>query len=364
MVAKGSLKSANPEAVTQVQEWLKLQLQKHVVPRLSDVWKYAVESVRPRLTKQQVSEIVRLNRHYQQMMPQQRIAKRARKYRPIVTNSLGYMHGDLGFFPVDEHTSTPPRFRAGFLVLVDTLSRYTYLEALWNNRKAEAIIKALKKILDRHAKRKAYPIRGISFDLERSVLSKKVQTFLADNHIKFTGFKFSDSKAKFAENAIKLVRQKMTVLRKHYENKKPWWVLLDDVEKMLNNRTLHINNSALPYTPADVNQSNVHSFVTALQDKSPAHFFAQFRIDPSLVQFKYQIGDYVKAKTIVTSSSVLGEKRSTHQLTDETFLIVSLAPYVNAEGNLGIAYMCKDIQSEIVHEFNEQDLAKAEPSWE
>lgn len=364
MAAKGGLAAANAESVAQVQEWIKMQLQKRVVPRFIDVWQYSAQFVRPKLTKKQVSEVMRLNKHYQQMMPQQRIAKRARKYRPIITNSLGYMHGDIGFFPLSEHYATPPRYRAGFLVLVDTLSRYTYLEPLLNNRKAPAIIKALDKIIERHTERAQYHIRGLSFDLERSVMSNKVQQYLAQQDITFTAFKLSNSKAKFAENAIKLVRQKVDVLEKHDNYAKPWWVRLPDVEAMLNNRVLQINGSQVPFTPASIGPSNVDAFVEAIQERSTPHYFGQFRIDPSLVQFKFQIGDFVKAKTIVTSSSVLGDKRSTHQLTEETFLIVFLSPYVNAEGNLGIAYLCKDIESETVHEFNEQDLAKVEPSWE
>lgn len=364
MDVKGSgVGEPHVEAVEQLQHWLRGQLMQKNVPRLHDVWKYAQANVRPKLSRKQVATVVRLNKHYLQVMPQQRIPKRSRKYRPIITNALGYMHGDVGFFSVQSHYPTPPKYRAGFLVLVDVLSRLVYLEVLHFNRKAPAIIAALKKILDRHNKTHDYPIRGLSFDLERSVISNKMQKFLHQHHIKFTSFKLSQSKAKFAENAIRLVRQKMDVLEKHNEYKQRWWNLLDDVEKMLNNRPIMINNALLPFTPAQVTGKNVHELIAAIQQRSPAHYFSQFNIDPRLVQFKYRIGDYVKAKTIVTSSSVLGLKRSVHQLTVETFIIVQRKPYFNRDSNIGVAYLCKDINSEVVHEFNEEDLALVEPSW-
>lgn len=356
--------AAQAEAVEQLKHWIRVQIQQHNnVPRMLDVWKYAQNNIRPKLSRKQVSSIVRLNKNYQQVVPQQRIPKRARKYRPILTNSLGYMHGDIGYFSTNAHYPTPITFRAGFLVLVDILSKVVYLEILRKNRKADAIIAALQKIFKRHKQLHNYPIRGLSFDLEVSVMSKKVQQFLAKHHIKFTSFKLSNSKAKFAENAIKLVRQKIDVLEKHHNYKMPWWKLLPDVEKMLNNKSIAINNAILPFTPSDINENNVDQYLAALQLRSPVQYFGQFNVDPRVVQFKFKIGDFVKAKTIVTSSSVLGEKRSTHQLTEETFLIVHQKPYINRNNNIGCSYLCKDIKTETVHEFNEEDLVLAEPVW-
>lgn len=358
------MSSAQKEAVEQLKNWIRLQIQQNNnVPRMLDVVRYANKNIRPKLNRKQISSIVRLNKNFQQVMPQQRVAKRAGKYRPIITNTLGYMHGDIGFFSTNANYSTPITFRAGFLVLVDILSKFVYLEILRKNRKAEAIIAALERIFKRHKKLHNYPIRGLSFDLEGSVMSKKVQQFLANHHIKFTSFKLSSSKAKFAENAIKLVRQKIDVLEKHHHYKMPWWKLLPDVEIMLNHRPIVINNAVLPFTPSEINESNVQQYLTALQLRSPVHYFSQFNVDPRVVQFKYKIGDFVKAKTIVTSSSVLGEKRSTHQLTEETFLIVYQKPYINRNSEISCSYLCKDIKTEFVHEFNEEDLVIAEPTW-
>lgn len=361
------LASANKEAVEQLKHWLRQQLQEKSVPRLADVWQYAQNNVRPKLTKKQVSTLLRLHKDYLQVMHQQRAVSRSRKYRPIITNALGYMHGDIGFFSVNDRYPTPPTFRAGYLVLVDILSRRVYLEVLKKRRNADAVIKALEKILDRV---KDYPIKGISFDLEPSIISKKVQSFLAKNHIKFTPFKFSNTKAKFAENAINRVRKRIEVLEKHALEKTPkekqtWWKLLRDVEKMLNNKPIMIENALLPFTPAGINPSNVENFIASVQLRSPAQYFGQFNIDPRLVQFKFKIGDYVKAKTIVTSASVLGDKRSTHQLTKETFIIVHIKPYYTKNQTLGIAYLCKDIEADSanIYEFNEEDLAIVEPQW-
>lgn len=357
------LASAHPDALQQLKQWIILQLQNKHVPRLADVWQYAQQHIRPKLSKKQVSLLLRLNKKFLQVMPQQRNPNRSRKYRPIVTSALGYMHGDIGFFPLSSHYSTPPTYRAGFLVLVDILSRSVYLEALLKNRKGPAIIRALEKIFQRHRKAHNYPILGISFDKEKSILSKQVQSFLQKNHIKFNAFSFTSSKAKFAENTIARVRKKMQVLEEYYNYEKPWWKLLTDVEIMFNTKPVMINGSLLPYSPSSITNDNVADYLASIQLKSPAHYFSQFNLDPELVQFKFQIGDYVKAKTIITSSALLGNKRSTHQLTPETFVVIFKKPYITRAATLGIAYLCKDVESESVQEFNEEDLALAEPLW-
>jgi hypothetical protein len=59
-------------------------------------------------------------------------------------------------------------------------------------------------------------VRGISFDQERSVVGKVVQAHLRERKIKFTAFKNSKSKAKFAEGAIRLVRTLEARLERKY----------------------------------------------------------------------------------------------------------------------------------------------------
>lgn len=365
-MANGEIKRDINASVEKLQSWIRQELKnKSSVPRLSDMVLYAKTNIKePKLTKQQITSVARLNKHYQMVMPQQRIVKRSRKYRPVITSSLGYFHGDLGFFSINDKYPTPPSFRAGFLVLVDVLSRYVYLQVLIKNRQADAIIKALEKIFQRHKQKHAHPIRAISFDQENSVMSKQVQAYLKKHYIQFKPFKFTSSKAKFAENMIKIVRQKMDILEKETEYRRPWWTMLDEIETMLNHQPIMINNQMTSFTPAQINEENVLQFLDQLQNKSPAHYFGQFNIDPGLVKFKFSIGDIVKVKTIIVSSQVLGEKKSTHQLTKEDFVIVYRQPYIRRDLTIGILYTCKELDaSEGLHQFDESELSISEPTW-
>ena len=109
-------------------------------------------------------------------------------------------------------------FQSGYLAAKDVLLRYVYLVVLKKNRKAASIISAFETLLALHqAAGHTHPIRSISFDRERSVVSKEVQSFLKSKNIKFTSFKMSKSKAKHAENLIKLVRTDVARLERFHQ---------------------------------------------------------------------------------------------------------------------------------------------------
>lgn len=97
---------------------------------------------------------------------------------------------------------------------------------------------------------------------------------------------------------------------------------------------------------------------------SPAHFFSQFSLNPSLVKFKFPVGSFVRAKLVVTSSAVVGEKRSATNLTAESFGVVEQIPYVARDLSVGRAYKCRDLKSGQVEIFDEQDLVLTVPDYE
>ena len=145
---------------------------------------------------------------YQMNMPQQRMAGHARMYRPVVVNELGHWHADIGYFSINKDYEMPVNYRAGYLVAKDVLSRMIYATPLIKNRKADSIITVFKKLFAMHSEMHPdVPVRSISFDRETSVMSKKVQSFLNDEGIAFRAFQMSSSKAKFAEGAIRQIRQ-------------------------------------------------------------------------------------------------------------------------------------------------------------
>jgi hypothetical protein len=185
-------------------------------------------------------------------------------YRPIVSTNLDYLHCDLGFF------ETPTTFRSGYLVAKDVSSRFVYLVPLRKNSKADSIISALKALRTMHqAAGHLHPILGISFDTEQSVVGKVVQAYLEENRIKFTAFRNSKSKAKFAKGAIRLVRtlvarleQKNKSGKKSGEGPAPrrWWNLLGEVATILNRQEIVGGRKRTGFAPADINSDNYGNF--------------------------------------------------------------------------------------------------------
>jgi hypothetical protein len=216
-----------------------------------------------------------------------------------------------------------------------------------------------------------HPILGISFDRERSVVGKVVQAYLREKRIKFTAFRNSKSKAKFAEGAIRLVRTLVARLeRKYNQGRKAkggpaprrWWNLLGEVAAILNRQEIVVGGKRTGFAPADVSSENYDDFLSALYKAAPAYSAAQFAIDPRHARFKFSVGDYVRAKLIATSSAAIGEKRSETNLTDSAFKIVKAYPFVSRRLGLGNEYLCVDTRTGQEDKFQESDLVITDPA--
>jgi len=344
-------------------EWVNEQHRtKFYVPRLSDVIKYAYTTLGyHQLTQSAISRRLRLHPAYHMNSSQKRTYHRGKRYRPIIVNTLGTLHGDIGFFAVTRDYETPARYRGGYLILKDVLSRFLYVAILNKNRSADSIIRGFKQILDKHNQQfgpDGHRIKSISFDRETSVMSKKVQAFLQENNISFHPFKYSASKSKMAENAIRLIR---TDMKRLAQPKKGfyWWNLMDKIVDGLNQKEIVINKKRLGWAPADINKSNMHRFLRDLDNADPAHYFGQFEVATHLVKFKFPVGSVVRPKLIVTSSAVIGEKRSEINLEQDPFLIVEHIAYVNAQLEASPAYRCMNTHTREEEIFDENDLAES-----
>jgi hypothetical protein len=344
-------------------EWVSdvINLKKNV-PRLADVIKYAYLTLGFRqLSTSAIARRLRLHPAYHMNSLQKRSYHKGKRYRPIIVNTLGYLHGDIGFFSVTREYETPLKYRGGFLVLKDVLSRFLYVSILNKNRTADSIIRAFENIFKKHTEifgPQGHKIKSIAFDRETSVMSKKVQNFLLDNNISFHAFKYSASKSKMAENAIRLIRTDMKRLTKP-EKGFYWWNLMDDVVDGLNKKEIVINKKHLGWTPAEINTTNVHRFRQDLDNADPTHYFSQFEIARHQVKFKYSVGDIVRPKLIVTSSAVIGEKRSEVNLEKDPFLITEQIAYVNRQLEAAPAYRCINQHTREEEIFDEHDLAES-----
>ncbi len=362
MASGSGEKQAREQELTVLMEWVTQQLENNIVPRVDDVVKYAYLSLGYRqLTRSAIAKRLRLHPAYLMNSSQKRINHRWKRYRPIITNTLGNLHGDIGFFSVTREYETPARYRGGFLILKDVLSRFLYVAILHKNRNADSMIKAFQKIFMQHADAfgpDGHKIKSIAFDRETSVMSKKVQDFLAANNISFHPFKYSGSKSKMAENAIRLIRTDLKRLVAERKQKE-WWKLMGDVVRQLNGKEIIINRKHLGWNALDVNKDNLNQFLQDLEKADPARYFGQFQIASHQVKFKFPVGTIVRPKLIVTSSAVIGEKRSEINLEKDPFVITEQIAYVNARLEGAPAYRCVNQRTREEEIFDEHDLAES-----
>jgi len=349
--------------------WVTQQLAlRKSVPRFSDVLQYAYGDRGYRhLKRADIIRRLRLHPAYLMNSSQQRGRSRWKRYRPILANSLGMLHGDIGYFALKREYETPITFRAGFLVLKDILSRFTYVVILKRNKSAPSMVNAFQTILDQHKQffgPQGHRIISIAFDQERSVMSNQMQQFFRDNNIAFHPFEYTASKSKFAEGAIRLVRTEMARLLNAHP-KMHWWNLLQEVVDNLNSKPIYINNKRLmrtekePWRPRDVTKESVVDFCFDLYNADPSKYFGQFNLSPQGMRFKFPIGTIVRPKLLITSSVVVGEKRSEINLESDTFVVTQHIPYVNARTEAARAYRCLHQASQKEEIFDENDLAES-----
>ena len=351
-------------------DWVSERVHQGDVLRTSDVVsQYMQETVpsdggiggagrRRLLTRKDIAEALRLHPVYLMNSSQERGARFHRRYRPILTNSLGHLHADLGFEPLRRHYETPKRFRSGYLVAKDVLSRFTYVVILRGSKSADSLIGALKELLKQHEN--AFPgghrILSLSFDRETAIMGKKVQQFLQDENISFHPFIFTSSKSKHAEGAIKLIRK--TLARMEVDRPGvPWWRLMEDVVASLNHNPIVVDGKRLNYRPVDVNKYNLADFLGQLHKAKPSYFFGQFDVDPRMVNFKFSVGDLVRPKLLAISSAVVGEKRSAQSLANTVFEVDQQIAYVDQKHSVGRAYRCTNVETGETQVFDQKDIA-------
>ena len=353
-----------------VMEWVSERISTFSdIPRVDDVVQHAYAILGYRdLKRSEIAKRLRLHPAYLMSSSQKRGPKRWKRYRPIIANTLGMLHGDLGYFSVKREYETPVTYRAGFLVLKDVLSRFTYVVILRRNKSAESMVRAFTDILQQHKQiygPLAHNIKSIAFDQETSVMSRKVQEFLQENNIAFHAFKYTASKSKMAEGAIRLIRTTMARLLQQHPEKR-WWQVLDNVVSILNSQPIRIHGKALRrsngesvWRPRDVTVETLSEFRRDLLKADPAQFFGQYDISPRLVNFKFPVGTVVRPTLLVTSSAVVGEKRSEVSLEQDSFVVTEQLAYVNARFEVGRAYRCVNRRNQQEEIFDERDLAES-----
>jgi len=345
--------------------WVTEQVERNNPPRFSDVIEYAYRNLGfIGLPKSAIVRALRLHPAYLMSAPQKLKNKRWNKNRPIIAKNLGYLHGDIGFFAVTRDYETPKRFRSGFLICKDILSRYTYISVLDTTRDAASMVKALTSIFAQFQKQNpTLQVRSLAFDKERSVMGNLVQNFLKENQVSFHPFQNTKSKSKMAEGEIRIIRNQIRKMR--YNKEQRWWRIIDQAVASLNQQPIRLNNKFIKmkngqyYTPANVNEDNVQDFISKIEKAVPAYYFNQFMVNPNLVNYKFQVGTFVRQKLIASSSAVIGEKRSDIALGNTIFVIKKLMAYVSKALTVEPLYLVENINNSQDQEaFDEDEIAE------
>lgn len=343
-------------SLAKLKQWLDKQLTLGSAPRTQDIIEHSLRS-QLGLSRGEIRRMVRLDPSYVDNSHQQRDPLSSRKERPILTNTLGMLHCDLAFFPVVREYKTPKTFRHGFLVAKDILSRYTYIDLLKASKTAKTLVKSLKRIFHHHDKvHPDYPVLSLAWDKEPGMRSEEMRVFLKERHIKRVFFQESRSKSKMAENCIRLIRTKAARLMKKLP-KRMWWRILPRIMQDLNEEEIVVGGKRTGYSPRDIDTTNVRDFIRKLQKAVPAYYFSQFKTVPSFVKFRFNLGDIVRAKSVLASSQVLGTKRSQLNLQPQTYEIVLREPFTTKDLHNRPLYRCRNTHSGDIEIFSEQDIA-------
>ena len=347
-------------------EWVTAQVKKNDPPRTSDVIDYCYRILGfTQLKQSAIRNALRLHPAYIMNSQQSKRRKRWNKFRPIVVKMLGCLHGDIGFFPTTREYETPARFRSGFLVCKDVLSRYTYVAILNKTRDADSMVKAFSDIMAQYKiQNGGDSIVSLAFDKERSVVGNKFQKLLSDNNISFHAFQNTSSKSKMAEGEIRIIRNQIAKMKFNKEQR--WWLLLKPAVAALNNQPIRVQNKVLVdpstgqyFTPARVNASNVKTFISQLEKAVPAYNFNQFMVDPKLLNFKFKVGSFVRQKLVASSSAAIGEKRSDVALGGTVYEVKRLLAYVSKALTSEKLYIVVNVQDSADQEaFDEDEIAE------
>lgn len=341
-----------------INQFIEENFKRGEVARVVDILDFAYRN-KLSVKKSQILKALKLNPIYTDNLHQERDKKRSGKQRPILTNSLGNLHADLGYYSIVREYSTPPTFQYGFFVAKDVLSRFIYVELMLGPKSADNLIKVLKRLLIQHKTHHPdYDIKSISFDKERAMMGKRVRAFLKEKNISFFYFELSATKAKVAENGIRLLRTDVQRLQNEdLTGKARWWNLLPKAAASLNNKEIIIRGKHTGFRPVDINLSNVKSFIKIVHKLVPGYYFAQFNLPRQLVKYKFQIGDIVRPKIITSSAQVLGIKTSQVNLDINRFQILDQFPFISTDLSIKNSYKCINLKTEEVDFFSEEDLA-------
>lgn len=291
------------QALNQLAEWISNELSLFHTPRRIDVIRHGKTLG---LTRKQSLSVLKtfpsITDVGRPTFPWPR--KKTRNYR---INYYGVLYVDLAFF----NKRFSPELRSlgviskteenPALIAVDGATRFAMAEPLGPKGKStQAVLKAMNVIFDRYfAQYGSFPFLVCS-DREKAIMSKEMYAFLREKGAKLYAYKFSRTKALFAENLIRNLRSSMSMLRKEAAAKKrplpKWTQMLPKLIEHYNDRPISYLGKTLSFSPRDITEKNFADYKAEIEKKFESYSLASFSIYPGLFKWKFPIGSRVRLK--------------------------------------------------------------------
>ena len=230
----------------------------------------------------------------------------------------------------------------GFLLGVDVVSKYVYVQNINNSKRPRDLINSLSKILSRYrARHNGQNVLSLSVDLERSFISREFVNYVCRNQkISLFYFELNAKKAMLAETFIKNIK------RLYFQNKAQFDLdtngsksypsmskLLQTLANKLNERQISVDGKLIEVKPKTINKGNVNRYMDEVKKLCPALKYGSFVIDSSKYNFdNLKVGDIVKIKrSFLSYDSLSRTKRTEATLSSKLYQIDKLFVYLSKD---------------------------------
>ena len=221
-------------------------------------------------------------------------------------------------------------------VMIDMGTHFAVVKAMGpKGKSAKNTLRVMKWAFQEYKKQfKIYP-HTLCSDNEKAIVSSELKSYFQSTFTKLYIYKFSRTKALFAENLIRNLRSSISILKKHHKRKKiSWPTIIERIVKGYNNRPLTLFGKKMSFTPRQITPETFNEFKAELRNKFEGYSFSSFSIHPSLFKWRLPIGTRVFLPKRAVQVPGFNDKLSANPLSDTIFVIVRRVVQLNVKQQL------------------------------
>lgn len=320
----------------EVKTWLNDELEIFKTPRQSDVIE---KGKKVGLSKAKTIKLLKQDFTSYRDVSRPNYSMPRKKYRTYVGSFFNTVSCDLAFFgylnPELRKLGVSKIESNGCLIMIVVATRYMIAIPLGPlGKTAKGLKNALNKGFEIYKTRyKMYPTRCL-WDQEKAVTSKLVLDFFNEKTCKLFLYKFSRTKALFAELSIRNLRQSLSLLRKHHKKSIKWHQILNNIVQGYNERKIVLHGKRMTFTPNDITPKNFYLYQDEINKKFKKYSLLSFSIDPSLFTFKFPVGSLVKLKNRAINVPGLQQKLSEQPISETIWIVKRHAVYLTSKNDI------------------------------